>query len=160
MNKRVLIALVAVAMVPLCAATVVVALHRAGARQSTAPTPLGQPSAMGRIEVVSPTTPAEHTFVTKGRVEGLPARGAIYFSIHHEEIPDFVYPDGTLGMKEMIMEMPVFAPGVSLEGLDVGDVVEMTFEMRYRSEPQMIVVGLRKLPADTPLKLGAVERAR
>ena len=58
------------------------------------------------------------------------------------------------------MEMPVFAPGVSLEGLDVGDVVEMTFEMRYRSEPQMIVVGLRKLPADTPLKLGAVERAR
>jgi hypothetical protein len=116
---------------------------------------------LGKIEVVSPTTPPEQTYTTRGRIEGLPASGRLYFEIHHEAIPEFIGKDGAVtGMHEMIMDMPSFSPDAArqLAAMRVGDAVAMTFEVRYQSEPRSRVTKIVKLPAETPLTLGAVER--
>ena len=110
---------------------------------------------MGKIEIVAPSTPAEHVYTTRGRITGLPATGQLYLRVHHENIPEFVGRDGTrIGMNEMDMEFPWIAPGLSLRSLRIGDAVSLSFEVRWKSEPLTLVTKLEKLPADTPLNLG------
>jgi hypothetical protein len=122
------------------------------------------PMHLGRVEVVSPATPGEASYTTRGRIEGMPQAqfrpgGVIYLQLHHEMIPEFVGPTGEVeGMKEMIMDFPTIAPGVSWEGLKVGDPVELTFEVRWKSEPRFILTRLVRLPDDVQLNLSAVER--
>lgn len=119
---------------------------------------------LGRVEVVSPATAAEASYTTRGRIEGLPEAqfrpgGVIYLQLHHEVIPEFVGPTGEVeGMKEMIMDFPTIAPGVSWEGMKVGDPVELTFEVRWKSDPRFILTRLTRLPDDVKLNLSAVER--
>ncbi len=122
------------------------------------------PMHLGRVEVVSPATAAEASYTTRGRIEGLPEAqfrpgGVIYLQLHHEVIPEFVGPTGEVeGMKEMIMDFPTIAPGVSWEGMKVGDPVELTFEVRWKSDPRFILTRLTRLPDDVTLNLSAVER--
>jgi hypothetical protein len=119
---------------------------------------------LGRVEVVSPATPAEASYTTRGRIEGLPEAqfrpgGVIYLQLHHEFIPEFVGPTGEVeGMKEMIMDFPTIAPGVSWAGMEVGDPVELTFEVRWTSEPRFILTRLARLPDGAKLNLSGVER--
>lgn len=144
---------------PAALVTTLLALATLAACERTPPP--SPPLALGKISVVTPTTPAEQTYTTRGRVEGLPASGRLYFEIHHEEIPEFVGKDGTVtGMHEMIMDMPSFSPEAAqqLQSLQIGDVVAMTFEVRYASDPRSLVTRLEKLAQETPLKLGKVER--
>ena len=122
------------------------------------------PMHLGRVVVVSPATAAEASYTTRGRIEGLPEAqfrpgGVIYLQLHHEVIPEFVGPTGEVeGMKEMIMDFPTIAPGVSWEGMKVGDPVELTFEVRWKSDPRFILTRLVRLPDDVTLNLSAVER--
>ena len=86
------------------------------------------------------------TYTVKGRVEQLPdprVPGSM-FQVHHEDIPGFVRQDGTLGMNAMTMPFPP-APGVSLEGLSVGDEVELTFEVLWDRIPPQQATAVRKL---------------
>jgi hypothetical protein len=102
----------------------------------------------------APATPPEQVYMVRGRITGLPIAGqpGSELAIAHEAIPSFVRNDGKLGMNAMVMPFTP-APGVSLEGLAVGDPVEFTFEVRWKSKPRMQLTKISKLPADTELVL-------
>jgi Cu/Ag efflux protein CusF len=61
--------------------------------------------------------------------------------------------DGKLGMDAMTMPFPL-AKGVSLVGFAAGDVVEVTFEVRWKSQPRFQTTKIVKLPADTEVRTG------
>ncbi|MFO0833018.1 MAG: copper-binding protein [Phycisphaerales bacterium] len=121
--------------------------------------PPAAPSAnYGKMEVLVPATPAEQTYTVRAVVMGLPASGRAYLELHHEEIPTFVGRDGSAeGMKEMIMDFPSILPTVDLGSIHVGDKVEVTFEVRWKSDPRTVVTGMRPLPGETALNLKPVQ---
>lgn len=94
-----------------------------------------------------------HTYTTRGRIVSLPEPGnpASEFRVHHEAIDDFRHADDSPApMKSMTMPYPL-GPGVSLEDLAVGDVVEFTFDVQWEPSPGMGVTAIKKLPAETEL---------
>lgn len=101
-----------------------------------------------------PPPKPDAVYTVRGRIEQLPEPGAARSTIQifHEPIPSFVRPDGTLGMNAMAMPFPV-APGLSLDGFTVGDIVEFTWEHRKTGSPRYQMTAIRKLPADTVLDL-------
>lgn len=97
--------------------------------------------------------PADQTYTVRGEVDGLPGPKS-FLSVHHEAVPGFVASDGAKsGMREMIMDFPDLAKGVSLVGLEIGDPVEMVWEVRWKSDPRILVTTIRELPAGTKLNL-------
>jgi Cu/Ag efflux protein CusF len=98
--------------------------------------------------------PADATYSTRGQVIEVPKDVAGELSVHHEAVPDFRDQEGKPShMDSMSMPFAV-APEVSLAGIAPGDKVEMTFEVRWESEPTLRVVALHELPATTALDLG------
>lgn len=97
-------------------------------------------------------------YTVRGRIVDLPTPGkpASEFRVAHEAIPDFraSLPDGPLGMRAMVMPFTP-GPGVSLDGLAVGEKIELRFEVDYAKAGGALrdsrVIGLRKLPAETAL---------
>lgn len=120
-------------------------------------TPQGSKQLAGDQRVV-PTTPPDQTYTTRGRIESLPgATAREVLAIHHEAIPDFINKRGEKsGMVEMIMDFRHAKPDVKFDGLQVGDAVEFTWEVRWASEPRTLIITIRKLPADTTLNLSPV----
>lgn len=71
--------------------------------------------------------------------------------VRHEAIPDFVGFEGeVVGMASMSMPFPL-AADVDLEGVEPGDPVEMTFEVRWEGTPPIRIVELEELPPGTEL---------
>jgi hypothetical protein len=72
-----------------------------------------------------------------------PARPIDDFAIAHEHIPEFrgedgeifINSDGTPGMKAMTMPFNL-APGISIEGFNVGDRVRFGFEVDWDGDPR------------------------
>jgi Cu/Ag efflux protein CusF len=107
----------------------------------------------------APARPADHVYTSRGEVAMLPGTSpTATLQIHHEPIDDFVNPDGHKGMASMTMPM-LMAPGVSLEGLAVGDKVEFDMAVWHRPGTTTVetfrVTRVRKLPPDTTLRFGA-----
>lgn len=106
-------------------------------------------------QTAEPAAPADHTYTVRGIVRLLPdpkSPGA-QLNIQHEAIPEFVDWDGKkVGMKEMVMPFPV-KPGVSLEGIAVGDKVEFVFEV-FTKKKSYHLTKITKLPADTAINVG------
>ena len=106
--------------------------------------PAPPPSSAGPA---SPAPLPVQTYTVKGKVAQLPdpaVKGSM-FQVAHEDIPTFVRKDGTLGMNAMTMPFPP-AAGLSLQGLAVGDEIELTFEVRWDRIPPQQAVAVRKLP--------------
>lgn len=109
-----------------------------------------------------PTAPdfAAVDYTVRGRVAELPTpdRPGSEFKVRHEEIPSFraSLPDGALGMKEMTMVFPR-AEGLSLDGLAVGEPVELTFRVDYDAKTGQVrtyrAIRVEELPAETALNL-------
>ena len=98
--------------------------------------------------------PADATYSTRGQVIEVPKVEGGELSVHHEAVPDFRDRDGKPEHMES-MSMPfAVAPEVSLAGVAPGDKVEMTFEVRWDSQPTLRVVKLQELPESTALDLG------
>ena len=100
--------------------------------------------------------PPDQVYTLRGQIAALPEPGkpASDLVIHHEPIPGFVNRDGVaVGMDSMEMPFPP-APGVSLKGLSQGDVVEFTFEVRWKQAPFSQLTRITKLPPDTALNFG------
>ncbi len=120
-----------------------------------------QSTSDAKAPAFTPTTatgPAEAAYTLRGRISALPNPPKTSLVIHHEEIPDFADADGNkIGMEEMEMQFPYLATGVSLDGLAPGDPVEAVMEMRYKGQPRFLITSIKKLPADTALKLGTIE---
>jgi Cu/Ag efflux protein CusF len=109
----------------------------------------------------SPAAPAVNSdvYIVRGEVAALPASGdtTYGFQVRHEAIDDFRAADGTvLGMDAMTMQFPVYDPRL-LEGVAVGDKVELTYEVNWHGEPIQRVSALRKLPSDTVLEFRKAE---
>jgi hypothetical protein len=99
-----------------------------------------------------PPPPAD-TYETRGLVRQLPRaeRPGSELYIHHEAVPDFRDADGeVVGMESMAMPFPVADPSM-LDGLEPGDKVAFTFEMRWEGGDPLLVTRLEKLPPETRL---------
>lgn len=88
----------------------------------------------------------------RGQIEGLPVAGdaRTFLRIHHEEIPGWAYEDGRTGMAAMVMPFPI-DPGVSLEGIAVGDTVAFVVKQTPSTQPPWVITSITKLPAGTVL---------
>lgn len=104
------------------------------------------------------SSPADQTYTVRGRVVELADPTTNHsLQIHHERIPTFVGKSGEVtGMKEMVMEFAWLAPKALPADLAVGDAIEMTFEVRWKSEPRTLVTKVMRLPPDTVLNLQAL----
>jgi|CXWL01.1.fsa_nt_gi Cu/Ag efflux protein CusF len=103
--------------------------------------------------VAQKRTPAEQTYVLRGRLARLPQPGdsTREITVAHDAIPDFKGSNGNVvGMDAMTMPFEV-APEVSLDGLAAGDAVEMRLELRWASSSPALIAAITKLPADTKL---------
>lgn len=104
-------------------------------------------------------------YTVRGAVASLPIAGdpTTELRVHHEAIPSFraSWPDGPLGMKSMTMPFPL-GEGVSLEGLKIGDPVELTFAVDYDAKSGSVLryraTAVKPLPADTVLDFGGGPR--
>lgn len=97
-------------------------------------------------------------YTVRGEVVKLPAPGAARaMAVRHEAIDDFVDASGaTVGMNAMVMTFEV-APAVSLDGVAVGDKVEVRLAVGW-SPPVLRVDALRRLPPDTALEFRKARR--
>jgi hypothetical protein len=102
----------------------------------------------------APAPTAGPTHTVRGRVTALPVPGdpSSAFSLFHETIPDWLRPDGTRGMNAMIMPFPL-AKGVSIDGIVVGDAVEVVVRQYTMGPLPYETLSVKKLPADTALTL-------
>lgn len=100
-------------------------------------------------------TPPEQIYSVRGRIAALPTadKPGSSLQIEHEPIDNFVRQDGKLGMDAMTMPFPL-AKGVSLEGLNKGDIVEFTFEVRWKSQPRMQLTKIGKAATGTEVRTG------
>ncbi len=104
----------------------------------------------------APTEAAPATAVTyavRGEVTQMPApdNPGYQFMVRHEPVPDMIDQDGE-PMAMDTMNMPFFPnDDAILEGLAVGDKIEMTLVMDWEQIPAMRVDAISKLPADTEL---------
>ncbi len=102
--------------------------------------------------------PPSATYTVRGKVVDVPTPGRPQsdFQLRHEAIDTFADGSGkVVGMGSMTMAFPR-APGVSLDGIAVGDIVEITFPVWWgKSGPDYHVTKIVKLPADTPLEFRA-----
>ncbi len=119
--------------------------------------------------------PKTYTFQTRGEVSQLPDALGAPFKVHHEAVPEFPNPDGSMGMNTMTMQFwPAattagFTPHaeripaeLDLEGLEVGDKVMLTWEFQQdratRSVVSYYAIRVEKLPADTALDFSPLQR--
>jgi len=101
-------------------------------------------------------------YTVRGRVASVPdpSKPASEFRVHHEPIPSFKSGGEVVGMNAMVMPFEPLAEGVSLEDIEPGDIVELSFEVVYDPVDLRVrgytTIAVRELPADTALNLGAV----
>jgi hypothetical protein len=107
-----------------------------------------------------PATPPDQSYSVRGEVVALPdprRPDDRQLRVRHEAIPDFVGFEGeVVGMASMSMPFPL-AAAVDLEGVEPGDPVEMTFEVRWEGSPPIRIVELRELPPGTELDFDSEE---
>ncbi len=91
-------------------------------------------------------------YSVRGEVTGLPSPsnpGQLY--VMHEAVDNFVNREGKVsGMDTMSMPFPV-GKRVSLDGVEVGDVIQFDLRVDWESEDPVEIVDVRELPPDTKL---------
>jgi Cu/Ag efflux protein CusF len=120
------------------------------------------PPAGGTAATQATLAAPDQTYTVRGRIVDLPdaVRPASSFQVRHEAIDDFMNAEGhVVGMDAMVMP---FTPAreLSLEGFAPGDVVELVFEVRWKTLPRSRVTELRRLPPDTPLEFREARPSR
>jgi hypothetical protein len=113
-----------------------------------------------------------HSYTVRGEVVSLPT-DTTDLQVHHEAIPEFKNPDGSLGMDTMIMPFwppqglskddPRIAARIakfSLDGVEVGEPVELTFEVVWDADGKILgfyAASIAPLPPGTVLDYSALE---
>ncbi len=94
----------------------------------------------------SKSGPAE-TYTVRARVESV--KGSVW-RLHHEAVPSFKDRGGVVvGMNAMVM--PFAAPEKA--SAKAGDLVEVTFEVRWDQKPATRITAVKPLAKDAKLKL-------
>ena len=99
------------------------------------------------------------TYTTRGQVIQLPdpANPGTGLTLNHEAVDQFMDRQGEIvGMDPMSMPFPV-AKDVSLDGIQVGDVVEFKLHVDWSAEPAAEITEIRELPAGTKLDFRAAK---
>ncbi len=102
---------------------------------------------------------AGRTYTVRGQVTQLPdpSNPGTGLYLNHEAIDDFVSRDGEMvGMDPMTMSFLVDEEA-SLEGIAVGDVVEVKLHVDWGAETEAAIVGIRELPPGTKLVYRAAQ---
>lgn len=90
---------------------------------------------------------SRHT--VRASVVALPGADSM-LHLHHEAIDDFPGQDGKpMGMDSMTMPFPV-TKDLPLDGIAVGDRVEVTLLVDWKADSSVQVVEVKELPADAP----------
>jgi Cu/Ag efflux protein CusF len=98
-----------------------------------------------------PAATEARSYTVRGQIQRLPSPPRNIALIEHEEIPDLYNRAGEqVGMAAMTMDFPL-GPGVSLDGYEVGDKVEMVMVVDW--DPGYYIQEIRKLPPETELDL-------
>ena len=150
-RRRVLLA----SFLPLAAITLL------ACRDTSRSTGAAQPGSAGPAAsaAAAPTAAAGdglHRYTVRAEIVRLPDPAAPRreVALRHEAIDDFADASGkVVGMGAMVMPFEL-APGVSLDGVGVGEKVEARFAVGW-SPPVLRVEELRKLPASTALEFRA-----
>lgn len=93
-------------------------------------------------------------YTVRGQVRQLPdpATPGSGLYIGHEAIDEWVGRSGEVeGMDPMVMPFEV-ADGVSLEGIEVADVIEFTLHVDWEADVPVEITRIRELPRDTKLE--------
>ncbi|HUH02016.1 MAG TPA: hypothetical protein VML75_08460 [Kofleriaceae bacterium] len=91
-------------------------------------------------------------YTVRGEVAKLPPPRGTEIYIHHEAMPEFVNAFGEAsGMHSMSMGFAL--QDVSIEGLAVGDKVEIGFVTDWDHKPALRLTKLTRLPPETELTL-------
>ena len=101
----------------------------------------------------------ENIYTTRGIVIALPGDKAYEeLMVRHETIPDYVSMNGSIGMEAMTMPFPLKDRSL-LDGVAVGDKVEIIFGETF--EPDFIsgVISIKKLPETTVLDFSKTKTA-
>lgn len=106
-----------------------------------------------------PLPPPDQTYTLRGKIETLPQKGKPMseLTIHHEPLPAFRDINGNVvGMTAMVMP---FTPTktIDLTPFSPGDIVEFTFEVRWKSLPYSRLTRMTKLPSDTQLNFKSAD---
>ena len=99
----------------------------------------------------------DQTYTTRGRISTIPTPDspASELTITHEPLPGFTNRKGeVVGMGSHAMPFGAVAPGVLPAQLRVGDIIEMTYEVRWDSRPRTLITAMKILPEGTELRLG------
>lgn len=90
-----------------------------------------------------------HDYTVRGVIAELPdpAKPMSSFRVRHEAIDDFRNKEGArVGMNAMTMSFDALAPGVTLDGLAVGDKLRFTIRVTYGPDgPRYPVTAIEKL---------------
>ena len=73
--------------------------------------------------------------------------------IYHERIASIRTALGKLEPMEPMTMVFAATTNAPIKGIAVGDIVRVEFTANYKTRPQMRLVAIEKLPADTPLQL-------
>ncbi|MBY0112359.1 MAG: copper-binding protein [Phycisphaerales bacterium] len=123
--------------------------------------PEAKPETKPEPKPEAPAVPANPTYSTRGEIVSLPGIEGDALKLHHERIPTFANKDGKVGkdsqgkpgMKPMTMPFGK-SPGVSYEGLKIGDKIAVVFEVNWaaeRPDQRIVITKVEKLAADTKL---------
>lgn len=101
-------------------------------------------------EPAEPTSP-DGTYTVRGQVGDV---GETSLAVHHEAIPEFVNREGEpsgMASMSMMFHRPASVP---IEGIETGDLVELTFDVRWNGDHTLTLTAIEELPEDTVLELG------
>ncbi len=99
-----------------------------------------------------PEAPPE-TYRVRGIIRKLPTpnRSPQELSVRHEAIPEFKNADGkVVGMDSMTMPFPLADPAL-IHTLEVGDRIEMQFNVQWNGDHPLEITAIDALPAETRL---------
>lgn len=108
------------------------------------------------------TSDTARVYTLRGQVIELPdpANPATGLTLNHEAIDGFVDRSGeTVGMDPMSMPFPI-ARDLSLDGIQVGDVVEVKLAVDWEADREVEITEVRELPAGTKLVFRAADPKR
>ena len=93
---------------------------------------------------------AGHDYTVRARVAQLPYQGSGLY-LEHEAVDNWVGRSGKVeGMHPMTMPFPL-AEGLSLEGIQRDDIVEVQLHVDWEAERQVEITAIRELPPGTRL---------
>lgn len=147
-----------VCVLSLASACSILALASCDSKQPATPVPTISADSPAAQHKAIEIRPGVWRYTTRGEITRLPGKTGLAqdMAIHHEALADFYNRDGSNpGMPTMEMDFPSIAPGVSLEGLAVGDIVVFDFDVDWKSRDFWTVTRIAKLPPGTPLKFGS-----